>query len=221
MCRTCHKAFDSHKLGIHPTDKRWIVIDGIRKSTASSSKAYSSYHGKPVVFASDSAPPLPLLGHMMSRFTLKNKNDNPLMTAHYCHFCPNLFKGEDGIDKLKSHLQVCKKAKQPKKTLKVKRTGTAGKRKTGDTSVAATATSRGRKGVGAKGGSRNALSVKGKRKAVSRGQTIPYPPSGSTHVAAIIVNGGVSEGASTQKRKSKEEKAEHLPKKKRFSTANK
>ncbi len=222
MCRTCHKAFDSHKLGIHSTDQRWIVVDVLRNCIAKSKKKYSSYHGKPVVFATDSAPPPLLLAHLMSRFISKNEDDNPRRTVHYCHFCPDFFNGEAGIGKLQAHLKVCANMKQAKVDHKSKRSGTEGKRKTGDRSVAATATSRSRDG-GATGGSRDGSQVIRDfmirdREAVRRGRIIPDPTSESTNMAALYVKGGLSWGSSTKKRKSKE--AETLPGKKRKSTAN-
>ena len=109
MCEKCHAAFDSHKIGIHPTDLRWIVTTAQREVSAPSALLYSEIHGKRVVFSEPYFPPQAVLDDRMTHFVAKNKHaKDSKKTTHYCHFCPQTYKGKGGLEEKDAHVPVCK-----------------------------------------------------------------------------------------------------------------
>ena len=111
LCGTCHTFFDTHKLGIHPSDLRWIVTDKLRKGRVKSTSkvAYADIHGKSVVFASKGgAPPTAGLRDRSRNFAAANAREDGELTVHYCHFCPSTFKGKKALGTMSSHVKGCR-----------------------------------------------------------------------------------------------------------------
>lgn len=109
MCEKCHTDFDTHKIGIHPTDLRWIVINSMRKKSAPSTSLYKDIHGTSVVFTSQTyAPPLIVLEDRMKHFIAKNTSAVDKKTTHYCHFCLDTFTGVSGLADKEAHVTLCR-----------------------------------------------------------------------------------------------------------------
>lgn len=110
MCKHCHTNFDAHKIGIHPVDLRWIIIDELRNGRlAPSSIEYSKLHGGEVSFSSEAAysPPQPVLFERETHFLACNLKRGP---QWYCHFCELVFSGENGLEEKSMHTAICQLA---------------------------------------------------------------------------------------------------------------
>lgn len=100
---------DSHKIGIHPTDRCWIIIAAQREETAPSNLSYQEIHGKRVLFGAKYVPSEALLEDRMTHFNEKNKNTkDPEKTTRYCHFCLRTFDGKAGLEEKDAHVLECK-----------------------------------------------------------------------------------------------------------------
>jgi hypothetical protein len=109
MCAHCHSNFDAHKIGIHPVDLRWIIIDELRKGClAPSSIEYSKLHGGEVNFSSAYLPPQPVLFERETHFLACNLKKRP--PQWYCHFCELVFSGENGLEEKSMHTVICQLA---------------------------------------------------------------------------------------------------------------
>ena len=95
LCEKCHPAFDSHKLGIHPTEHTWIVTNALRKvvNTAPSGVRFVKIHGTKVPFATRFIPPTEVLEERMSHFLGENSGN------HYCHLCVYVDINKSKFDK--------------------------------------------------------------------------------------------------------------------------
>ena len=105
LCGKCHSKFDSHKLGIHPTDHTWIVTNSLREdgATAQSKKTFVDIHATKVPFAPRFIPPTEVLDERMSNFLGENS------PYQYCHFCLHF-----GDNKLEFDGHKCGAAALPK-----------------------------------------------------------------------------------------------------------
>ena len=84
LCKDCHNKFDTHKLGIHPTEQTWIVTNSLREgeAVAQSNIRFIDIHAMKVPFAATRfIPPTEVLVERISYFLRKNPGD------HYCHIC--------------------------------------------------------------------------------------------------------------------------------------
>ena len=112
MCEKCHTRFvDSHQIGIHPVDRRWIIADTLRGTDAPSSTPYNDIHGRAVVLTSSDTyePPLEVLEDRFVHFLEKNKHKKTAKKAvHYCHFCLESFSGASGLADKGEHVKLCR-----------------------------------------------------------------------------------------------------------------
>jgi predicted restriction endonuclease len=109
MCEKCHTRFDSHQIGIHPVDRRWIITDTLRGIDAPSLTPYKDIHGRAVVFTIDTyEPPLEVLEDRFVPFLEKNKHKTAKKTVHYCHFCLESFSGASGLADKGEHVKLCR-----------------------------------------------------------------------------------------------------------------
>ena len=108
MCEKCHTRFDSHQIGIHPVDRRWIITDTLRGTDAPSLTPYRDLHGRAVVFTiATYEPPLEVLEDRFVHFLKKNKHKTAKKTTHYCHFCLESFSGASGLADKDRHVRLC------------------------------------------------------------------------------------------------------------------
>jgi HNH endonuclease len=108
LCEKCHPKFDSHRLGIHPTDHTWIVTNEVREdgTTAPSGARFVDIHAKKVLFAETRfIPPTAVLDERMSHFLSKNSPNR------YCHICPYVCTSGYELDE---HVRVCGATSLPK-----------------------------------------------------------------------------------------------------------
>ena len=108
LCEKCHPKFDSHRLGIHPTDHTWIVTSEIREdgTTAPSGARFVDIHATKITFAATRfIPPTAVLIERMSHFLSKN------LPNHYCHIC--LYVCTSGYE-LDEHVRECGATSLPK-----------------------------------------------------------------------------------------------------------
>jgi len=108
LCQKCHTKFDSHKLGIHPTEHTWIVTNEARKdgATAPSGVRFIDIHAKKITFAATRfIPPTAVLVERMSHFLSKNSPNR------YCHICLYVCTSEN---EFAVHVARCRATALPK-----------------------------------------------------------------------------------------------------------
>ena len=99
LCDSCHKKFDSFRLGIDPTERMWTVNAAERKDMPD---FYKLVHGKKIVFYVNGTPPEQVLMWKLLRFIEKN-------TARYCCFCESVFPTASSTEQtFDDHKLACK-----------------------------------------------------------------------------------------------------------------
>ena len=117
LCKECHRYFDNHYLGIHPTESRWIVTKFLRNVTTEQGLYFLSIHSKQIRYAKRWHPPtLEVLEDRMSDFLQRchckppclkdNRKDGCDANDHYCHLCLELFQGVSGSAEMVAHLDA-------------------------------------------------------------------------------------------------------------------
>ena len=117
LCKECHRYFDNHYLGIHPTESRWIVTKFLRNVTNEQGLFLLSIHSKRIRYAERwSSPTLETLEDRMSDFLKRchckppcpkdNRKDGCDANDHYCHLCTELFQGVSGSAEMVAHLDA-------------------------------------------------------------------------------------------------------------------
>ena len=99
LCDSCHKKFDSFRLGIDPTEKMWTVNAAERNQRP---EFYKLVHGKKIHFYVNGTPPEQVLMCKWLRFVKKNQ-------ARYCCFCESVFPTASSTEQtFDDHKLACK-----------------------------------------------------------------------------------------------------------------
>ena len=99
LCQSCHTKFDNFRLGIHPTEKRWIVSEKERKKRP---EFHKLVHSKKVGFHLNGIPSEKTLAWKWERFTQKNK-------TYFCCYCDCKFPLEHSTEgEFQFHLLDCR-----------------------------------------------------------------------------------------------------------------
>ena len=88
LCGSCHKKFDSFRLGIDPTEGMWTVNASERKDRP---EFYDLVHGKKIHFYANGTPPKQTLVWKWLRFVEKNK-------ARCCCLCERIFPTDSSTE---------------------------------------------------------------------------------------------------------------------------
>jgi hypothetical protein len=99
LCGSCHKKFDSFRLGIDPTEGMWTVNASERKERP---EFYDLVHGKKIHFYANGTPPKEALTWKWLRFVEKNK-------ARCCCLCDRIFPTDSSAEgEFDDHKLACK-----------------------------------------------------------------------------------------------------------------